>query len=363
MIISTPQQTPNKVLIMKFRNIGDVLLITPLIKSLKQHFPDALIDVAVNDETKEMVTLNPNIHEIISYNRQKIKSKNIFKKVLAEIRFGLIIRAKRYDIIINTTKGDRGAQIALISGAKTKIGYKNPNFLLDRVFDIKLPLHAQRHMVDVHLDSLKALNLPIKEKKVEIFWSKNDEKKVDELLECKNFVHIHPVSRWMFKCINDQSMAELIDYCKTELKKEVVITAAPIKHEQDRVASILKLCNTKPINLSGKLTLKQTAALNKRADFFLGVDTAIMHISAANDVPVVAFFGPSSAFHWGPWDNELQNSLYNKTKGDQTMGKHTVIQKDWECVPCNKAGCNGSEISDCLMEFNLLSIKEILKNM
>ena len=360
---------PKKILIMKFRNIGDVLLTTPLIKNLKLNYPDALIDIAVNKGTQDMVTLNPNINEVLIYDREYIKSLSPFKRVIAEIKFALQIRKNKYDMIINTTKGDRGAQIALLSGADMKIGYKSgKNFLTKNVFDLILPSQGLRHTIEMDLDSLRVLDLPIKEKKVSIYWSDEDVTKVDTILKDeglleKNFIHIHPVSRWMFKCINDVTMAQIIDYCQTELNIKVVLTAAPVKQELERLENILRLCSTRPINLAGRFTLKQTAYLNSKAKLFIGVDTAIMHISAANNVPVLAFFGPSGADHWGPWDNDLMESGYTTRRGFRTMGKHRVIQENRDCVPCGKDGCEGSKISDCLMNLDINFIKENIKQM
>ena len=353
-----------KILLMKFRNIGDVLLLSPLIKNLKLAYPDSKIDIALNSGTQDMLTLNPNVNNIIIYDRAKIKSYSIFKRVYEEIKFALTIKANKYDIVVNTTEGDRGTQLALVSGAKIKIGYQNPkNRFLKNVFTLKLPKQELRHTLEMNLDVLRALDLPIKDKKVKIFWNKEDEEKVNSLLTCKDFIHIHPVSRWMFKCINDKTMADIIDFCKTELNKEVVLTAAPIKQEIDKLNSILKLCKSKPINLAGQLTLKQTASLNKKAKFFIGVDTAIMHISAANNIPVLSFFGPSGADHWGPWDNELMESGYTTRRGFRSMGKHRVIQEDWDCVPCGKDGCNGTKISDCLMNLDIEFIKKNIVEM
>jgi len=153
-------------------------------------------------------------------------------------------------------------------------------------------------------------------------------------------------------------MAKIIDYCETELQIRVVITAAPIQAEIDKVNSIVGFCKSSPANLSGKLTLKQTAALNKQAVMFIGVDTAIMHMSAANNVPVLAFFGPSGAAHWGPWDNNMMESAYTSRNGAQTMGGHTVISESRACQPCGKDGCNGSKVSDCLMFTKIDTIKE-----
>ena len=351
-----------KILIMKFRNIGDVLLITPLVSNLKESFPDAQITVAVNKGTEDMISLNDKIDNIIIYDREKIKSYKVIKRVIEEIKFASRIKKEHYDLVINTTRGDRGTILSLISMAKTKIGYESKNKFLKNIFSFNLPKFNGRHMVDVNLDALNYLQVPIKNKKVEIFWSQKDMEKVDSLLTCKDFIHVHPVSRWLFKCIDDKTMAAIIDFCEDTLKRKVVLTAAPIKKELDKISSILKFCKSNPINLSGKLSLKQTAYLNKKSKFFVGVDTAIMHISAANDIPVLAFFGPSAVFHWGPWDNSYMDSSYVKDKGNQSMGKHIVLQKDWDCVPCVKDGCNGSKISDCLINLDIEKIrKEIIK--
>ncbi|NPA73691.1 MAG: putative lipopolysaccharide heptosyltransferase III [Epsilonproteobacteria bacterium] len=349
-----------KILVIKFRNIGDVLLTTPLIKNLKLNYPDAKIDMVVNRGTESMIELNPNINEIFTYDRNFYKSMPKLKRVIEEFRFLRTFRD--YDMVINTTEGDRGAFIAKFSKAKIKIGYKvTKNMLLKNTFTHTLskpPLI--RHIIENNLDALRVVKKDIHTKKVEIFWDEKDKNRIDEL-HLDEFIHIHPVSRWLFKCIKDELMAEIIDFLEDRGKK-VVITASPDKKEMKKVENILNLCRTKPINLSGKLSLKEVAYLSSKAKLFIGVDTAIMHMAAAVNTPVVAFFGPSGAFNWGPWDNELFESGYTKRGGIQQMGKHTVIQHDWECVPCGKDGCNGTKISDCLMKFDMDKIYKIIES-
>lgn len=349
---------------MKFRNIGDVLLLTPLIDNLRLAYPNAIIDVALNKGTEEMISLNPNLNNIIIYDRRQVKTFNFFKRIFEEIKLSLSIRSNNYDIVINTTKGDRGAILTFASGARTKIGYQNKkNIFLKNVFDYNLPKQQLRHTIESNLDAIRALSLPIVTKKVSIYWTQDDEIVVNDYIKSNNFIHIHPVSRWLFKCIKDETMAQIIDFCKNELQKEVVLTSSSDKFEMQKIDSILQKCKSTPLNLAGKLTLKQTAALNKKATLFIGVDTAIMHISAANDIPVLAFFGPSGADHWGPWDNHMMESGYTTRRGFREMGKHKVIQKDWECVPCGKDGCNGSKISDCLMNLDIEYIKNKIYTM
>jgi len=353
-----------KILIIKYRNIGDVLLVTPLISNLKLFYPDAQIDFALNRGTEEMITLNPNVSEVLVYDRSQIKSLNLVNKIWKEFQFLSSFRNKNYQVVINLTEGDRGCLIAILTKAPVRIGYPSSNRLLKKAFSHTLPKQNFRHTIETNLDPLKSLKIPIKSKKVNLFWTdKDDEAIIRELNAIDNFIHIHPVSRWLFKCISDFTMSRIIDYCEIELGIKVVITSSSENLEIQKVNNILKDSKSKPLNLSGKLSLKETAALNKKAKLFIGVDTAIMHISASNNVPVLAFFGPSGANHWGPWDNNLMSSGYKNNSGFQVMGMHRVFSESRICQPCGKDGCSGSKISDCLMSLNLKKIKKNIMEM
>ena len=353
-----------KILLLKYRNIGDVLLITPLIENLRVFYPNATIDVSVNKGTESMLTLNPNLNKLIIYDRNFIKSLSFFKKTWKEFKFFFSFRSEKYDIVINLTKSDRGNLIALFSKASKRIGYTNSNWISRNAITHQLPGQALRHTIETNLDPLRILNIPIISKRVKIFWDEKDSVLAENILPLpKRYIHIHPLSRWKFKCIADSTMANIIDYCEKIIGIKTVITSSDEKTEIDKINKILSLCKTHPINLSGKLTLKQTALINSKAVSFIGVDTAIMHISASNDIPVLAFFGPSGACHWGPWDNDLIESGYSHISGLQMMGKHRVFSESRLCQPCGKDGCAGSKISDCLMNMDLDMIKRNITEM
>ena len=353
-----------KILLLKYRNIGDVLLITPLISNLKLFYPDAQIDVALNSGTQDMVSLNPNISKVLVFERAQTKSQNVISKIWSECKFFYSFRKKKYELVINLTEGDRAGFISLLTNAQIRLGYLSSNWFLRNAYTQFLPKQNFRHTIETNLDPLKVLKIPIKSKKVDIFWKDSDDQIINkELSNIDEFIHIHPVSRWLFKCIEDQTMAKIIDFCEHELRIRVVLTADSNIHEIGKIESILNYCSSNPLNLSGKLTIKQTAALNKRAKLFVGVDTAIMHISASNDIPVFAFFGPSGADHWGPWDNSFMFSSYSKRNGLQSMGMHRVFSESRLCQPCGKDGCDGTKISDCLMSMDLDLIKNEIVQM
>jgi len=358
-----------KILVSKFMHIGDVLLITPLLENLKIHFPEAQIDVALNEGTEEMITGNPAVRKLHVFRRSSIKKLSLPKRMRAELAFAKTIREERYDLVINLTAGDRGLLLAAFSGAREIISHPSThNPWLNRAIHRKLPTLAHKHWVDINLDALRVLGIEPLEKRVRIFWDDEVDARIEKLIKKhrllpKHFIHFHPLSRWFFKCIDDATCASIIDYCQDVLDLPVVITGAPDDQERSLVDQILTLTKRPPINLAGQLSLKETAALNKRASAYIGVDTAITHISAANDTPVLAFFGPSIPYAWGPWDNAEMNNGYLRYRGNQKMGRHRILQKNWPCVPCDAKGCDNSGTSECLIRMNMEEIKKAISTM
>lgn len=351
-----------KILIAKFRNIGDVLLITPLLENLKSYYPDCTIDIALNAGTQSMVSAHPHVRKLHIYDRKALKKGSLLKRMQGEVAYANAIRKEKYDLFIGLTEGERTAYIAWYSKALRRIGYlpKKSGFFKN-VYHGLMPPQDERHTVEANLDALRRLEIPIRSKKVAIHWPEESEANLQPLPGA--FVHIHPVSRWLFKCIADSTMAHVIDFVQQELQMPVVITAADEKHELSKVRDILTLCQSEPLNLAGHCSLHEVAAISARSTLFIGVDTAIMHMAAANGIPVLAFFGPSGAFHWGPWDNEMHESGYTKRNGFQRMGKHRVIQENRDCVPCGKDGCEGTKVSDCLMQLDETVIFETIREM
>jgi len=316
-----------KILIIKFRNIGDVLLSTPLISNLKYLYSDSTIDIALNKGCEDMVTDNPDINHIVIYDRLRIKKLSIFSQIKEEIKFTRNIRNNNYDMVINLTEGDRGAQLSLFSGAKIRLGFPVRKGLLSKmkVFDKLGDDQKWQHTVEKDLQFINLLGEETIDKKVKIYWSEKIENEIDKILvenNVKQFVHIHPVSRWMFKCWEDDRMAKVIDYIQQNKGLKVIITGAPVDKELNRIDQILALCKTKPINLSGKLTLKHLACLSEKAKLFFGVDTAPMHMAAATNTPVITLFGASYPVIWGPWNNNSGNKPFQDIDGSQFNGLH-----------------------------------------
>jgi len=321
-----------RILIIKFRHIGDVLLISPFISNLRAKYPDAEIDLAINDDCVAMFKYNPKINNIFAYPRSEIKRLSFIGRVAREWRYFQSLK-RNYDMVFNLTEGDRGAIYTLFSKAPIRVGVESRNSIIKALkpYTSSAPMDLTVHIVEKNLLFLKFANIDIIDKRVELFHSRDDEESIDNILKSygiTEFIHIHPVSRWLFKCWSSEGFARVIDYVESIYKIPVIITSAPDKKEIERVDKILSLTKNSPINLCGKFSLTQLSALISRSKLFIGVDTAPMHMAAAHNIPVVALFGPTNPLSWGPWENDIAISCWRDIYETQYCGKHTVIRRD-----------------------------------
>lgn len=347
----------HNILIIKQRNIGDVLLVTPVVRELHRVWPEARISLLVNEGTEEMVKYHPAVEEVIVYPRSRFARLTLLSRVVAEVRFLWELRQQRYDLVIVTTASDRGIITARFVGAPRRIGYRTGKRLMDALLTDRIPVEQQAtHTVYYNLRLLEPLGVVPYHTRVDLTIPTAAADMAKEIILLKglsNFIHIHPTSRWMFKALKPELWGELINYLLDKHELAVVLTAADDERELDYIKRVLRCLpeeNAQVVNLAGKLTLLETAAISRLALGFVGVDTAPMHMAAAVNTPVFAFFGPSKAFYWGPFASGDKAPPYVKRNGLQQSGPHMVYQQSRPCIPCGKDGCDGSKISQCLHE-------------
>jgi len=350
------------ILIMKVQTIGDTLLIEPLISNLFLNFSKPKITLLLNEGTKEVLENHPGISKIIEYKRESQRDLSRISRFIKSLKLLQELRQFNFDVVIDLDEGDRGALITKTLRARISIGSsKISSRFLRSAYTNFIPDNRQ-HTVLRNLSPLKILGLLNISKKLKIYWKKQDEEFIRSNFSFeKNFVHIHPFSRGFFKDIEKDLLIDIINYCYEKLDLEVLVTLSYNQREIEVKNYIEKHCANKIHFNNFRLSLPQIACLNKSAKFFIGSDTAIMHISAANSVPVIAFFGPTSPVVWGPWDNENEGNGYVDGLGIQKNGIHTVISNiNYNCLPCQKNGCNNSLSSECLEKLDFEVIKKQL---
>ena len=329
-----------RVLVVKLRHHGDVLLTSPVFSVLKNKLPHAELDALVYRDTQEMLTLHPAIENVFSVDRSW-KQCAVLHRIRKEVGLLRALRARHYDLVIHLTEHPRGAWLSRLLGARYSVAREFPGrrgawWRNSFSHLYKLPT-TPRHTVECHLDALRRIGIyPRQEERALMLTSGADaEEYVATVLQQhglsdKEFIHFHPTSRWLFKCWEDEKCSAFIDQLLSAGER-VVVTAAPTKAELDRLSRILSKVKLPVVDLSGQLNLKQLAALTRRAKCFVGVDSAPMHIATAMQTPVVVLFGPSGDKEWGPW-----------------QVKHKVITENYTCRPCGLDGCGGGKISECL---------------
>jgi heptosyltransferase-3 len=346
-----------RILVMKFRSPGDVLLMVPALKALKRKFPEAAISVALNAEAAPLLELHPAVSELLPYGRAG-RPASLLGRAGFELGFARQIRSRRFDVAINATEGDRGALLALASGAPTRVGIDPRGSGLAfkrRIFGHLLPAWPKdRHNVMCNLDLVALLGAEISDRGVELALADSDARRIEELLASggidpgQPLAHVHAPSRVSYKRWRPEAVAAVVDHLELERAVRVVLSGAT--QEAAYVQAIVGLCRSRPLDLAGRLSLRQAGALARRARLFFGVDTVVMHLAAAVGTPVVALFGPTIASGWGPWDNSGPALQYPARCGVQQSGPHIVVQAERDCVPCGNMGCQRSGRSACLEE-------------
>jgi heptosyltransferase-3 len=294
-------QNIRRLAVFKLRNIGDVLMVTPLLRALRETFPQAKITAVVNSGTEAMLANNPHIDEVLAYPRQG--------GLGTELAFLRELLRRRFDLTIGLTEGQRTAWYSFLCGARYRFGLRKGkpvprswayNFPL---FHVKTVLHeVEKQFVVLENAGLKlntskpgplCLVVPDELRA----WAREQ----FAPLRPARIVHVHPVSRWLWKCWDNASMAAVIDWLQTERNARVVVTTGPAERERETARDIVRLCRTAPLFFDGNLSLSQIAAISAESDGYFGVDTAPMHMAAAVGVPVIALFGPTHPRNWGPW--------------------------------------------------------------
>jgi heptosyltransferase-3 len=352
---------PETILIANIRLIGDVILTTPLIDLLKKAYPEAAIDFLANRGTGEFLEQDPRVRTVIYHDGDEIglkKASRYLPKIL-----------RRYDLAINMNSADRGNMAASPAGKKCRIGfYDSPNYLKS-IWQRLLLTHAIGFPTGIPVARYcrvvaQILNIPHEHLEVKVYWDRGDETTVNRILKergvSRPFFVMHPFARWIYKHWDLERFAAVSDQICRRFNLQPVWTTSSSAQEKDRLFEVAGKVRHKPIMISGELTLNQMTYLIGRANFYLGLDTAISHLAASTGIPMVALYGPTFTSRWFPWYNEgPADQECPSGRGILRRGNIAVLQKDWECVPCGKAGCDdtGRFPSPCILDF---SVEEVL---
>lgn len=304
-----PDTSIQRILIVKLRHHGDMLLVTPVINSLQQNYPQAQIDVLLYKETQDMLASHPALSNVFIIDRQW-KKQGTKAHLRHELNLIRQLKGQRYDLVVNLADQWRSAIIARLTGARIRLGFDLPKrrgFLWRHCHTHLVPVsdHARLHTVEQNLSLLQPLGLPTLSQQVTMSYPPQDWQTCEQLLRQQgitgDYIVVQPTSRWFFKCWSEEKMAAAVSALQADGHR-LVITSGPDTKEREMVERILALCPPQGVvSLAGQLTLRQLAALIDHAKLFIGVDSVPMHMAAALQTPCIALFGPSKLVFWRPW--------------------------------------------------------------
>jgi len=325
-----------RILLVRLRQIGDVVFTTPAIYALRRRFPDAHLTYVVEPTAAPVVSHNPHLDEIVIAPRTRG-----FKGVLEDLALGRRLRQSRYDLAIDFHGGPRASLLTWLSGAPTRIGYQVIGRSWMYTHQIERPRRLRpRHSVENQWDLLAPLDISRSDRAacpVEMPVDPRAAASVDTRLAAAGVtpadrlvvVHVsagNPFRRWP----HDHFVTLVAALALDPPGARVVVTAGPSEGDAARhvIASARASLGESAARVlsCGEFSLAEVRALVDRAALFIGGDSGPLHVAATSAVPIVALYGPTLPIRSAPWRDERWTTV-------------AVDAGELPCRPCDQRRC------------------------
>ena len=349
---------PTLILFIDTRQIGDVLVATPLISAARAIWPNAQFDFLGFLGKLDMLKGNTDIHELIE--TPEHPSFWEYLKLFYQL-------FQRYDLAIITQPSDRAYFFGLIA-TLSRVGVvveDTPRSKKNSGWKRAISMHwvpvdyFHQHVI---VEKLKLLEPFYQDKALDLFAqpisvTPPKAQALTPLIQSQirqPYIVLHPGPLNAYKRWPLSYWQELI----TSLVKDdyqIILSASSAAQDIELNQVILSLLNEKVrgsvINTEGRLNLPQAVSLLKGASLYIGVDTSVSHLSAACEIPTIVLFGATPPTNFGPWPNGfIGQEPYQLRARSQTVQNVCILQGPGDCVPCRKAGCEdkADSRSECL---------------
>lgn len=322
-----------KIICIKPRGIGDIVLSTIVLENLHKHFPNANIDYLTEHFAKPALLNNPLVNKILTMHKKDFSLKVAMK-----------LRKEKYDIVIDLWSNPRSAQITFFSGAKYKVGYayRGRRYAYNILgTSSKGELHSAEH----NLELLKVLNVKIISKNIHYYVGYLDDISAKEYfrvqdLNDKMVFGIIPSGGWDSKRCNKEKWVEICVESIKIFSCKILVLWGP-GDEGDAIFIKEKIGDN--CILAPKSSITLMAALISKCNLIIANDSGPMHISAALKVPTLGIFGPTNPKAHRPYSI---NSDY-------------IIKDDLDCIICNKLIC--PLLHECMTKLDVKIVIEKIK--
>jgi len=305
--------------------IGDVLLSTPVIKALRDAYPNAYIAMMVAPAAKDVVQGHSYLDEVFIYDKD-----GLHKSWAGSVRFALNLKKNKFDLAVVLHPANRAHLVAFLSGIPKRVGYnRKMGFLLtDRLSHTKQLGH--KHESEYSLDMVRYLGVEPQDKDLFMPIRPESEVWVGQLLrkegiqEADSLLAIHPGAGCPSKIWPSERFAEAADKLIDKYGFKVLLISGP--KDINLAGKVIKNLRHPAVNLAGKTSVSQLASVFKRCRLVISNDSGPVHIASGVGVPVISIFGRNQKglgpARWGP-------------RG----GKDRILHKDVGCIECLAHNC------------------------
>lgn len=348
--MNTP--TP-RILIVKLSAIGDVVHTLPALNSLRRHFPRAHITWLVEAGAADLLAGHPALDRVLVSKRKQwargLKTWR-WREQLTQIRhFVKDLRGTRYDMIFDFQAALKSAMLIALARGRRKIGF-GPGMQHQEhsyiVLNERIPMVSMEiHALERGLKLLAAAGIPTRDIAYRLPIGPAHRHRVSQWLSrgktgrSHPAVAINPVARWDTKLWPADRFAELADRIIAEFDAAIFFTGGP--GDNGIIEGIIRNMRRGAVNLAGKTSLIELAAVYEQMACIISTDTGPMHIAAAVGRPVVALFGPTAPGRTGPYGTG-----------------HRMITAGPSCRPCFKRSCS---TIDCMRSISVDQVMDQLK--
>lgn len=311
-----PGMAAQKILLIQTSFIGDIILFSTVIENLHRYLKDTRLDILINQHSETLYRHHPKIGKLWTWDKKKNKHKNLLKLISN-------IRSEKYDKVINFHRYFSTGLLTAASGASFRAGYEDNPFSFVYQQSAPFPFEKGLHEVDRNFQLLKKIFPELKGKELNrkpVLYPSDADFEAVERYQQSEYVCMCPSSVWFTKQFPKARWAELINVLP--FKGKIYLLGAPSDHalcEEIRGAD-----QDKVVNLAGKLSLLQSAALMSRGVINYVNDSAPLHLASAMNAPVCAFFCSTvTDFGFYPLSD---------------FSKVVEVEEKLYCRPCGKHG-------------------------
>ncbi len=310
-----------KILIRVNNWIGDVVMISPSMRAIRNRFADAKISILAKSWVVDTLRGNPFYDELIEYdNLGRHRGLSGRLRVIGELK------RREFDCAILFQKAFEAALFSFLAGIPRRIGYDTDSrgFLLShRIYETEEA--RMRHHVEYFLDIVRTIGCEAQDKSLYFHIGDEERKRALEIFEKeglkddKPVVVIHPGASKIERQWHSERFAALADILYQKASAHIVIAGGKI--DMKAAATIQERMQHSALDLTGKLSIKEFGAFAERSSLFIGNDSGPMHVAAAVGTPVVSIFGPG---------------LPEKTAPFVNPARYIAITKKFPCAPCRQ---------------------------